>query len=39
MKYFRIFRQSLAELKDIRCLTVTGLSGGICYGLIVRKDK
>ena len=25
MKYFRIFRQSLAELKDIRCLTVTGL--------------
>ncbi|MBR6106653.1 MAG: folate family ECF transporter S component [Oscillospiraceae bacterium] len=25
MKYFRIFRQSAAELKDIRCLSVTGL--------------
>lgn len=33
MKYFRIFRQSAEELKNIRCLTVTGLLIAI-YGVL-----
>ena len=33
MKYFRIFRQSAEELKNVRCLTVTGLLVAL-YGVL-----